>query len=662
MTHIYRLFLLHLAVTALFLRPALADEQRIAVLSLSGDLPEQTLTLLTDEIRAGVLQVTKSLGYTIMSRENITELLRDQGIDPEVCVAEANCEVEFGRNIGATMVISGSVVDLNGTLMLTMNLHDTLAANILATERVKAKSAEGLVEVTRSGAVALVHSGLSMVGGSSLSLQSGSVSVLEGIDRGENIVNVATEEAGFLIIESTPIAADVTINGKPYGQTVVQEELPAGNYVVVGTRGELYHPVREEVTLRADQTLQVLLPLRPAFGTLEVNSQPAGGRVFLQDKAVGRTPLRLEQKRSGSYRLRVELPDHHPFESTVLVEDEKVAKVDARLSSSVGGLAITSTPENAEIWINGEREGNTPYESLRLPPGNYKVRVAAPLYLPEETALVVQEGELTRHKAQLVANFGSLMVQSEPAGAAISLDGEPTRQATPYQFDRQKAGFVLVELTLPGHGTWRERVEVAATETTKVNPSLQARLGTLVVTAKQPNGDVCVGGQVLLDGEVIGTTPLRQQVVAIPHKLLVTCKGMQAHKRVDVNHNERTEVDLVLERFSAEDLRQARGQLGAARTLDVLAIGGTLVAGGTAGLRAFQADSYFQQAMAIDSSTQVDDYNEFWSNGQQSKQQAIVLGSVAGSALLGMAIHRRLVTKKRRAKVEYMEEVLEGPY
>ena len=61
---------------------------------------------LTDEARDGVKTVLRGLPYTVMTRENTYSLLVDMGLDPEACVAEANCEVEFGQNIGAALVVS----------------------------------------------------------------------------------------------------------------------------------------------------------------------------------------------------------------------------------------------------------------------------------------------------------------------------------------------------------------------------------------------------------------------------------------------------------------------------------------------------------------------------------------------------------------------------
>ena len=39
------------------------------------------------------------LPYTVMTRENTNSLLDDMGLDPKVCAAEANCEVEDRKSV-----------------------------------------------------------------------------------------------------------------------------------------------------------------------------------------------------------------------------------------------------------------------------------------------------------------------------------------------------------------------------------------------------------------------------------------------------------------------------------------------------------------------------------------------------------------------------------
>jgi hypothetical protein len=57
---------------------------------------------------------------------------------------------------------------------------------------------------------------------------------------------------------------------------------------------------------------------------------------------------------------------------------------------------------------------------------------------------------------------GSITGTSEPAGAAIKLDGSDTGEITPYTFDNQNAGAHTLEISLAGYELASKTVTVAA--------------------------------------------------------------------------------------------------------------------------------------------------------------------------------------------------------
>ncbi len=66
-----------LLMLGLLLGSAHAEEKRVAVLELKGSLKREELGVLSDQIRAGVVQGTQGQGLVVMSRENMSILLKD---------------------------------------------------------------------------------------------------------------------------------------------------------------------------------------------------------------------------------------------------------------------------------------------------------------------------------------------------------------------------------------------------------------------------------------------------------------------------------------------------------------------------------------------------------------------------------------------------------
>jgi formylglycine-generating enzyme required for sulfatase activity/TolB-like protein len=131
---------------------------RVAVLELRGPLPNEQLGLLSDEVRAGALDVARPRGLIVMSRENIAILLKDMGKD--CAQAEGECEVETGRNLQAAYVLSGQVVQMGPGYICTLKLFDTSSAALLASDRVRGATPDGLLDGLRPLADRLMAQGL----------------------------------------------------------------------------------------------------------------------------------------------------------------------------------------------------------------------------------------------------------------------------------------------------------------------------------------------------------------------------------------------------------------------------------------------------------------------------------------------------------------------
>jgi TolB-like protein len=120
------------------------DELRIAVLELSGSLKAQELALMSDKVRAGVLDATQGRDIVVMSRENMAVLAKDMGLDLS-CI-EGACEVETGRNLGAAYVVSGALVRIQRTWICTLKVHDTRNGALLASGDARGKDSLELLD------------------------------------------------------------------------------------------------------------------------------------------------------------------------------------------------------------------------------------------------------------------------------------------------------------------------------------------------------------------------------------------------------------------------------------------------------------------------------------------------------------------------------------
>jgi hypothetical protein len=66
-------------------------------------------------------------------------------------------------------------------------------------------------------------------------------------------------------------------------------------------------------------------------GAIEFVSRPAGAQILLDGRVIGRTPLILSDVRPGQYAVRLALPEHRRWETTVDVAPGTRARVAASL-------------------------------------------------------------------------------------------------------------------------------------------------------------------------------------------------------------------------------------------------------------------------------------------------------------------------------------------
>jgi len=147
------------------------------------------------------------------------------------------------------------------------------------------------------------------------------------------------QQPGSLLIRSTPADADVMVNGRARGKTpVALRDLALGSYTILVAR-EGYASEERKLHLTTRRTAaSTQFNLRPASapqtgkpGGLNVQSRPAGARVFVNDRLVGTTPLAVPDLPAGPATVRIEMDGYTTWSTTVRVGGGEQTRVAASL-------------------------------------------------------------------------------------------------------------------------------------------------------------------------------------------------------------------------------------------------------------------------------------------------------------------------------------------
>lgn len=156
-----------------------------------------------------------------------------------------------------------------------------------------------------------------------------------------------------------------------------------------------------------------------------IESEPRGAKLFVDGVEVGVTPW-SDFVTAGSARLRLEHPDHAPAETRVNFEmprDGGTQKLRVVLEPRYGRLNVVSRVPGAEVHLDGEPVGRTPWQSGPLTPRRYRVTVRQPRHAPVEQTVRVVAGKIYTARLSPQPHTGTLRVLAEdPDGGALEVD------------------------------------------------------------------------------------------------------------------------------------------------------------------------------------------------------------------------------------------------
>jgi len=137
-----------------------------------------------------------------------------------------------------------------------------------------------------------------------------------------------------------------------------------------------------------------------------------------------------------------------------------------------GTLRVTTEPEGALVFLDGEKRGTTPFSLDALPLGDYALRVERSGYLPEElSASLTGDLPLANFKLVLIPAPAYLLVRSSPAGARVVIDGQRVG-TTPTERYGVAPGSRVVRILRTGYLPWEDTVSARSGETIDIDVML----------------------------------------------------------------------------------------------------------------------------------------------------------------------------------------------
>jgi|GEM_PF-6504474 len=308
---------------------------------------------------------------------------------------------------------------------------------------------------------------------------------------------------GSIIFSSYPSGATYTVDSLYLSGTTPDtvRDIQAGSYEV---RMELkgFNPSVDTVTVVAGKEIEYHKYLSQGKGAVQFITTPDSAAVVMSHHdTLGYTPCVLTELLANPYTFELQKPGYKRLDTTIEILTNDTITVSVKLDTLLTWVHVTSTPDNADIYIDSE---NAPMQSPifdSLPPGKHSFRAELQGYQSQSKTLTLKAFDTVDVVFKMVLITGTVNISSTPKGASIDVDGLPSGSMTPinlklvpgnHRLTLRKAGYYDIDTT----------ITVVAEQTVSLDLTLEAKPTSLAISS------VPTGANIAINGEATGfTTP-----------------------------------------------------------------------------------------------------------------------------------------------------------
>lgn len=344
-------------------------------------------------------------------------------------------------------------------------------------------------------------------------------------------------------VDSAPQGATVYIDDKANGAVGITPwagSLTKGKHTII-IELEGYLPATKSINVaRTRKTQEHYIPLvkkadPPRIDVrADADKNVFGANVYLDGQPQGQAPLLLTTD-PGRHQIELKKEGFTDFSQWIEVKENEKVTVNPYLKevakAKVGTIVVSSDVDDADVYLDGNKVGETPVVINDVVEGLHVVEVRKEPALPWKQTVQVEAGKQTKVKGELKATIGgqggSIRVLSNVSGAHVFLDGTDMG-AVPVDIKDVKAGEHVIEVKAPKYQTREERVTVNAGSATVLKLDLNAVARSeakIKVVSPVPGADVYI------DGASVGKVPAEQEVASGEHFVIVKLDGYKTFEQ-----------------------------------------------------------------------------------------------------------------------------------
>jgi len=240
-----------------------------------------------------------------------------------------------------------------------------------------------------------------------------------------------------------PEDADIFIDGKKENNAIKTIKLQEGKHKIrIEKIG--FSSINKEINVSEKNTLFEFRLTKLDDAGLEIETEPSGAEVFINDKKIGVTPLATFYP-VGKYNIKISKEYYFDYETMINII-LPITKEKYKLEKKYGDLKIVTTPqENLSIYLNGNYRGKSPLFLENIVPGEYEIFGQSDEFETDKKKIIVEANKT--NNVVLEAKNSSALLSIETLGnAKVYVNGS---LAVDEKNIKIGEGLITIEITHP---------------------------------------------------------------------------------------------------------------------------------------------------------------------------------------------------------------------
>ncbi len=236
-------------------------------------------------------------------------------------------------------------------------------------------------------------------------------------------------------------------------------------------------------------------------GMLSINSTPPGAKVFVNGENTSKTTPFQTILSVGNYTYTIKKSGFKDYSGNITIKEDGFEVVNTRLEKQVDNsvVQINTTPDGAQVFIDGREKGTTPVSIKNLSAGKHKLKIYKTRYNTITTSFNYDGKAYKEIEYTLETEYVLLGITAYP-DADIYIDGE--KVGTRIYTADFLPGKHTVEARKEGYITQKKEIEIEKGKDLKLQFELIKFKSNLQVNSTPTDA------KVYADNKYIGQTPV----------------------------------------------------------------------------------------------------------------------------------------------------------